>query len=216
MKTTSDEYKATLQQGHATYDQFGVTGHRFLNNVLELVREFHCESILDYGCGKGTLRAPVLAALPNIDFREYDPGILGKDAAPEPADLVCAFDCLEHVEPAFLDLTIGHLRSLTRKVLAVAIPTKYSAYFLPDGRNAHLIVRPQIWWMMKLMAHFELQMFWRNRLQVQFYAVFLDPEFAWSFGKYKAAAPIYAKQFMAGQFPVTVIDDIDDHDDGRP
>lgn len=180
IKVISDDYKATLEEGHASYGKFGITGYRFSGIVNHVMDTFGCVDVLDYGCGKGTLAPALLKIRPGTKIAEYDPGIPGKDALPEPADLVCAFDCLEHVEPHLIDEVMNHLESLVRRVLLVAIPTKPSGYVLPDGRNAHLVVMPQIWWLAKLMSHFELQHFERHPQQVQFFAVLLHPELAWS------------------------------------
>ncbi len=80
------------------------------------------------------------------DVREYDPGIIGKDALPKPADLVIATDVLEHIEPELLGNVLEHIRSLARLGVFLNIATSPAREILPDGRNAHLIIRPPAWW----------------------------------------------------------------------
>jgi hypothetical protein len=135
------DYRAVLQQRY-TMPGWGASGYSWAPVVRSFAHELDAESILDYGCGRGTLRM----ALPGWDVREYDPGIVGKDIMPKPADLVVATDVLEHIEPELLDNVLLHLRGLARKGLFLNIATRAAKEILPDGRNAHLIIQPPQWW----------------------------------------------------------------------
>lgn len=104
-----------------------------------------CNSILDYGCGKGTL-VRTLRDEARLDARGYDPAVKGFDAKPASADLVACVDVMEHIEPECLDFVVNHLAGLTRKVLFVAISTRPAKRTLSDGRNTHLIVEDGDWW----------------------------------------------------------------------
>lgn len=103
-----------------------------------------CKSILDYGCGKGTLGRTLGDA--GLDVRSYDPGVLQFAAVPKPADLVVSVDVLEHIEPECLGDVLDHLAFLTRKILFVAISTRSAKRHLSDGRNTHLIIEDGPWW----------------------------------------------------------------------
>ncbi len=83
-------------------------------------------------------------------MREYDPAIEGKDGRPVFADLVVCTDVLEHIEPDRLDNVLTHLRTLARRAVFVVINTQPSNKTLTDGRNAHLIVEPAVWWYERL------------------------------------------------------------------
>ncbi len=76
------------------------------------------QSVLDYGCGKGTLAEAV-----SFEIREYDPAIAGKDENPLPADLVICTDALEHIEPEYLDAVLVHIASLTRMAAFFVVHT---------------------------------------------------------------------------------------------
>lgn len=147
MMLISDYMLAQNQALHDAPEGFGGSGHRHLHRVVEFARMLRAKSILDYGCGEGTLkwgkRTPsALRAL----MREYDPAVRGKEELPEPADLVVSTDVFEHVEPDCLDAVVAHIAQLSRKGCYLVIATRPANKLLPDGRNAHLIVQPPGWW----------------------------------------------------------------------
>ena len=93
------------------------------------------ESVLDYGCGKG-----IKDRIP--DILEYDPGVVGKDKRPRPADLVICTNVLEYVELDCLKDVLKDLRHLTLRMMFVVVSTKES----PD----YQIVKPADWWQSRL------------------------------------------------------------------
>jgi hypothetical protein len=148
----SREYRALLRQKHRE-QRWGEGGHLWAPYLTYRLRELNLPfQILDYGCGRGTLKD----ALPSsADVREYDPGIPGKDAAPAPANAVICTDVLEHVEADQLDGVLAHLAQLVRSYGLFVICCRPAKEKLPDGRNAHLIVQPPFWWMEQLCRFFE-------------------------------------------------------------
>lgn len=143
----SYEYLQMQKQLHAAPRGYGGRGDKWAGIVLQLALEYDCTSILDYGCGQGSL-ARVLRSKPlgAIRVAEYDPAIPGKDHLPDFADLVNVTDVLEHIEPRRLSAVLKHIRLLARKVVFAVISTKDSNKYLTDGRNAHLIIQPGSWW----------------------------------------------------------------------
>lgn len=97
-----------------------------------------CRTILDYGCGKGTLVRTLTDA--GLKASGYDPAVEKFAGSPVMADLVASVDVMEHIEKDCLDDVLDHLASLTLKILFVAISTVPAKRFLSYGRNAHLIV----------------------------------------------------------------------------
>lgn len=143
----SRPYLELQRQLHEAPRGYGGRGDKWSGIVLQLALEHHATSILDYGCGEGSL-AKVLKSQPlgAIRVDEYDPAIPGKDRMPLFADLVVCTDVLEHIEPDCLYAVLQHLRMLARKLVFVVISTKHSNKRLADGRNAHLIIEPGQWW----------------------------------------------------------------------
>lgn len=142
----SDEYRALNADLHARKPGYGSKGHGWATRVRNLASELGAVSILDYGCGKGTLAR----ALPDLDVRGYDPAVPGCDAAPEPADLVICTDVLEHVEPECIDAVLADLVRLTVRGCLVAVACRPGKRTLADGRPDHLTVEPPAWWMERL------------------------------------------------------------------
>jgi hypothetical protein len=132
---------------HRELAKYGANGRVWSPRILKLAEEVRARSILDYGCGKGSLAREIGR---RIETREYDPAIPGKDSPPEPADLVVCTDVLEHVEPECLDAVIDHLGQLSRKAIFVNVSLRKGTKRLPDGRLAHLIVKPKKWWRKRL------------------------------------------------------------------
>ena len=88
----------------------------------------------------------------------YDPAVPEFAEMPtDPCDGVICTDVLEHVPENELDAVIGDLVRLAQLWCFVSVccraarPNKN----LPDGRNAHVTIRPQAWWADKLMKAFD-------------------------------------------------------------
>lgn len=159
----SDEYRALNRELHERNPSFGAgerKSSRWALYVLQVVHEVRASTVLDYGCGKGLLKealGPTLGADGRgFAVHEYDPAIAGKDARPEPADVVACCDVLEHVEPEHLYAVLADLRRVTRRAMFFVVSTRPAYKTLADGRNAHLIVRPAEWWLKHLMRRWEL------------------------------------------------------------
>lgn len=147
----SPEYIELQKQLHQERPDYGISGSKRIGVVTALVTKLKPKSILDYGCGKGTLAA----GLP-FPIWEYDPCIPGKDAPPRPAELVICTDVLEHVEPEYLSGTLLDLARATQKVCYAVIHTGPAQKTMSDGRNAHLIQEGKDWWKEKLGEFFNI------------------------------------------------------------
>jgi 2-polyprenyl-3-methyl-5-hydroxy-6-metoxy-1,4-benzoquinol methylase len=148
----SPKYRVMQQQLHAGKRGYGGRGDKWAGIVLQVAADYDASSILDYGCGQGSLAVALRRVSSGIRISEYDPAIPGKDAMPDFADLVVCTDVLEHVEPDRLDAVLRHLRSLARKALWVVVSTKDSNKRLSDGQNAHLTIQSWKWWKPRLKA----------------------------------------------------------------
>lgn len=142
----SPYYRLMNETLHATKGKYGKSGHIYAGEALALAREVGAQTLLDYGCGKATLAKALEQCAPDLMVAEYDPAIKGKEAMPGPADVVICTDVLEHIEPEYFPNVLGHLKALAQKALLIAVHTQPSVKSLPDGRNAHLIIQPSLWW----------------------------------------------------------------------
>ena len=156
----SEDYREQNRQLHDSRDDYGRSGSNSAPLILKVIEDDGgYATILDYGCGKGTLGEAL--AEKGVTIAEYDPAIPGKDGKPEPAELVIAGDVLEHIEPECLDAVLADMQRLTKRKLIVIIDTRPAKKTLPDGRNAHLIVNDSAWWGAKLSKYFDILQ-WRT------------------------------------------------------
>lgn len=93
------------------------TGWQHAGRVITFAQEVKAESILDYGCGSGTLRASLVP----IRVYEYDVGVEGKSSLPKPCNLVTCVNVLQWVELTKLDNVLTHIGRLASKGIYIVI-----------------------------------------------------------------------------------------------
>jgi 2-polyprenyl-3-methyl-5-hydroxy-6-metoxy-1,4-benzoquinol methylase len=144
----TDRWTELNAELHQRMPEYGRGGEKWAETVRWLTLTLKAESILDYGCGKGTLAL----ALPEFDIREYDPAIPEKARRPKRADLVVCTDVLEHVERTCVTDVIDDLRRLSRRGIFINVSLSRGKKRLADGRPAHATVRTKAWWQEELSA----------------------------------------------------------------
>lgn len=150
----SSEYAAMQRSMHEDIEKYGTSGSAHASRVFmagaQIVRKFGKCDILDYGCGKETLRLAMEASFPSIDGMRmigYDPGRPGLDAEPKKAQVVVCTDVMEHIEPECVDAVLRHICSLSEHVAIINVSLIPAVKTLPDGRNAHISLHPREWWL---------------------------------------------------------------------
>ena len=140
--TTSSSYKKLLSQKHQDATWGSSSG------VPEMARwcieEHDVRSLLDFGCGKGIVTEQLKAEYPHIDVLGYDPST--ESILPDAVEMVFSKDVLEHIEPELLEQVLSDLFRRTEKVQYHLIACHKAIHYLPDGRNAHLIIETPDWW----------------------------------------------------------------------
>jgi hypothetical protein len=110
-------------------------------------------SIIDYGCGQSRFLDELKLGY-EVRLVRYDPAIPAFSQKPRMrADLLVNIDVLEHIEETDIDDLIAELSSLCKNAIII-VDTKLATTFLPDGRNAHITIRPHAWWRERLLKHF--------------------------------------------------------------
>lgn len=148
----SEGYLEMSRHLHKRRKGFGADGHKWVYMLVPIIRDINAKSLLDYGCGKGTLwkelnRVQEYGVCKGMSYYGYDPCIEGKDKPPRGQfDLITCTDVLEHVEPQYLSAVLLHIRSLASKAIFFNINIHEAVTILPDGRNAHLIIANTEWW----------------------------------------------------------------------
>ena len=157
----SDEYKEIQNAEHADPD-YGYASNFYAELIAAVINECGADKILDYGAGKGGLGKALAPHIKRpITVLEYDPAIPSIATPPEPCPLVACIDVLEHIEPDLLDNVLDDLVRVCSGFFVFTVSTTEAIRFLPDGRNAHLIVKPLEWWLPKFWDRFGLHSFAR-------------------------------------------------------
>ncbi len=149
----SDAYVEEQRRLHAAPRGYGGRGSKWAPVVAELAASHGTRSVLDYGCGQGSLAQALrplwetASPLFRFGMAEYDPAIAGKDQPPAVAfDLVVCTDVLEHIESEKIHAVLGHLSSLSARLLFTVISLVPTNKTLSDGRQAHILLRSVEWW----------------------------------------------------------------------
>lgn len=139
------EHAARQAAHHIRNPRYGIHGYRWAGRLAAMLTP-EDRSLLDFGCGKGTLADALRRdrAFKAIDIREYDPGIPGKDVAPVAADIVVCTDVLPFVEPALLRDVIARIEELATRALFVAIPY-HPPEKLAAASDAYASLPPEEW-----------------------------------------------------------------------
>lgn len=186
MSLITDGYREQNRLLHEQCDVYGVSGVHYAEMVFGLIALHHPHTVIDFGCGKDTLRETVYALVqeryavrgkftkprdrnrrmtPSMPiWRSYDPSIPELSMLPEtPADMMICTDVMEHVERECLSEVIGYLRDMTKKVIFCSIAMKPACRKLPDGRNTHRIIKKKDFWMEKFSSDFHIvELPWRT------------------------------------------------------
>lgn len=126
-------------------------GAKHAQIVKMIAPKWESITILDYGSGQGEFRKELCAITSDYEIYEYDPAIKGKDVLPGTSDLVVCTDVLEHIEPDKINAVMQHIFSLMIKGGYFVISLCETKVWLPDGRNAHVLLKPVEWWLDKFM-----------------------------------------------------------------
>jgi hypothetical protein len=158
-------YAAENARLHAVDPKFGAEGYLWAYMVAGIARIEGCRTVLDYGCGKGTLARALEAT--DLLVGEYDPGVPGKDVQQDhPSDLVVCLDVMEHIEPECFEAVMADLKRLAGKLLFVVAVTKLSKRIMADGRDTHLSLHDNAWWAKQFTARgFRIRRVWNTGLQ---------------------------------------------------
>jgi len=151
--TITSEYQEALLSLHDNYT-WGYTGGKYAGEtIFNLLQEFpEVETILDYGCGDGSLKKWVEEkGITDKKWTLYDPGKPDhKDIPQGKFDLVITTDVLEHVEEIMLNKVLVNLRELTGRFLYSEIACYFCGITFGDGpyagQDLHINMKaPDVW-----------------------------------------------------------------------
>lgn len=135
--------------------------------LRDLMRKHQVRSLINFGAGQPSgyynkrfkLKGTETIVESMYDYlgkpytKLYDPGVEEISQYPDhPSELVICSDVLEHIPEPDIDWFLDELAELATKVIHVTIHLGPAIALLPDGRNAHVTIRPAEWWKAKIAA----------------------------------------------------------------
>jgi len=147
----SEEWREQNAKLHIERENFGRMGSWAAPKVMSLCAQYQTHDVLDYGCGKGTLNM----SLP-FGIHQYDPAIPKHSGTPAPADIVTCTDVMEHIEPECITDVLDDLVRVTKKVIFLHIACRPAKKTMPNGENAHCLVKPPDWWKGQIGSRFNI------------------------------------------------------------
>jgi hypothetical protein len=147
MKLSMD-YSAAYSQMHQRSEKAfaGYSIKNYLNEISALVKETSSQTLLDYGSGKGYqyLAKRMHDAWGGILPVCYDVGVRQLSERPTGTfDGVLSTDVLEHIAEVDVDQVLDDIFSFAEAFVFLAIACRKSKKILPDGRDAHLCIKPR-------------------------------------------------------------------------
>lgn len=133
------------------FNDFELRAYR--KEMKPLFSDFSISSVLDYGCGgsdwtlSGFDVETGKSALEYFDINavsQYEPAREIDER--RPVDCIVSFDVLEHVFISDVANTIRDMLSYAEKLAIINVACYPARALLPNGENAHITVRPPLWW----------------------------------------------------------------------
>ena len=151
--TITKAYQKELLSLHDKYGWGGTGGKYAGDMVIRILAHFpDLITILDYGCGEGSLQEYVeYRGITNRKWTMYDPGVAGLEVKPEGKfDLVITTDVLEHVEPEKQDEVITELCNYANKAMFNEIACYETDVKFPSGpykgKDLHINLKIPCFW----------------------------------------------------------------------
>ena len=147
---------------HATDKAFsrGTALLKHIPEIAQLARENHCESILDFGCGKALFwNSPLWKPIFNQSIKKltlHDPYIAkySKNPLDGPRhDMVVCTDVMEHVPEEDTDEFLKTLFKCARRLVFMNISTVPARKTFKDGTNLHINLKTEKEWIELINKH---------------------------------------------------------------
>lgn len=141
----------TVDKNHVNIAFSDMEVRAFKDIVKPILLNHKIKSILDYGCGGSDYSKSGFSEEKSAqDFFELDEVYLYEPARNidqrQKSDAVLCFDVLEHVFISDVPNVVRELFSLSNKLLPINVACYSARALLPNGENAHITVRPPLWW----------------------------------------------------------------------
>jgi len=158
----TDAY-AEMQKSMHDGEDYGVVGARSVELIGRMLLGVHAQlgrrvSMFDYGSGPGRLVEALQKVICCADYQNYDPfhAKWADNVEPGIVDVVTCMDVMEHVEEECVENVIDWIADRARYGAVFNICLAPAKKTLPDGRNAHITLKPAEWWQKQIARRFSI------------------------------------------------------------
>jgi len=172
----TNQYYETLKRSQTfqktSVNWAGYGSYQYINQLRELVQEYSCKTMLDYGCGKGLQYTDKNNFADLIGIEQYslhDPACGQHAKLPEGIwDLVICLDVLPFVPKSDIDTVIELILSRCNKICVVGLQKITHT----KSKKPLVCVQDHDWWQEKL-SHEKIKLIWRSGNEPFDYSAFL-------------------------------------------
>ena len=132
--------------------------------VKNMISKNGYQSLLEYGSGKGTFyrkkfnidseNFKTLKEYWDVKIELYDPAFKEHSVFPNPnnkIDITICIDVLEHIPEQDIDWILRRIFKKTKKFIFIVIGSYSAQALLPNGENAHILIKEPKWWFEKFL-----------------------------------------------------------------
>lgn len=146
------------EQLHKNINDYGASGSLHFNEVCLFIDFLNPKTVLDYGCGKGSLINELKLQYPEITFYKYDPAIAEYNTLPvDTVDFLINTDVLEYIPEENIKNVIKNISSISQNCF-FNLHHGAAMFILPNGTNAHCTIKPADWYHNHMYNHFKIIM----------------------------------------------------------
>tara|TARA_B100001057_G_C22677759_1_gene882526 strand:+ start:362 stop:937 length:576 start_codon:yes stop_codon:yes gene_type:complete len=144
------------QPGFSTF--LGYSLSKWIINIKDIIRINNCNSIIDFGCGKGFLYKNKFK-IGDVEYNNlsefwkiqniylYDPGVEDYSIYPNNKyDGVICTDVIEHIPEYDVIEFVDKLFNFSNKFIFFVIATIPASKYFEDGKNIHLCLKSEKEW----------------------------------------------------------------------
>lgn len=152
------KYIDQYTQLHKNVEEYGASGCLHFNEVCLLIDFLKPKTVMDYGCGKGTLIEQLKEKYSDIVFYKYDPAIEEYNTLPvNKVDFLINTDVLEHIPENNIENVIREISSISDNCF-FNLHHGAAMFILPNGENAHCTIKPADWYYNIMYKYFKIVM----------------------------------------------------------